>query len=586
MDIGKVLSQKIPQIETNQVINQNSNGGIKHESIFKIIPEKPNVGSSIRIVGEKFGVHQEFDFYINTNKIGSFVTDDKGHFITTMNIPKEQEAGRVDFKIKDKTENERKISIRLGEKENRIPEIENLRLTVSGIPDKVQRGDRFEIYGTGNPNSGIIIKLTDYNNKIINSNTSEINSKGLWGSEIINIPLDVPFGKYSITISDGKNNILKSWNMENEKMILIEPIKSMFDPGEKIQFSGKAIPNSQLELILEDPFENEMISKIIDVNELGDVKFEYQSKENVDIEGTWKMTAIQNEEKEYIFVGYGEPLSIPTTIEFDKLNYKSTDTASISFTGIKSDVLSIIIIGPSGNIKEEILINLGIDGKEEYKLDLTGYSTGIHNLVIKKSGNETVEIFTVGLQTGSGEIEVNTTKKEYVQGESIILIGKANPNSILKAILVNPEGKEIKEIELPTDKKGTFTEKSLRIPSEGKSGIWKINLKSGENRTSIDINVETIQKRGITVSVDEGIKLDHIGDSIKILIEGATPKSVIHIEIMSIDGEIIDKTLSCKTTTDSNCEIPWLIPKEIKLGTYIIKVTNNLDIAETTFEID
>ena len=57
------------------------------ESIFRIIPEKPNVGSSIRVTGDKFGASQEFDFYVDTKKIGSFLTDKDGHFMTTMKIP-------------------------------------------------------------------------------------------------------------------------------------------------------------------------------------------------------------------------------------------------------------------------------------------------------------------------------------------------------------------------------------------------------------------------------------------------------------------------------------------------------------------
>jgi len=586
LGIGKVGLQEIPKVTTNSTINQNTGEGIKSESIFKIIPDKPSPGSTIRVVGESFGANNEFEFYINTEKIGSFVTDENGYFITTMKIPKEQKADRVDFKIKNKSGNEKKISIRLDEKNNRIPEIENIRLSLAGIPEKVQRGDIFEIFGTAKPKSGITIEVIDFNANIINSDTSETNSKGIWESKTITIPLDAPFGKYSIIISDGKNKILKSWNMENDKIIIIEPLKSMFEPGENIKFVGTALPNSSIELILEDPFDNEKMSKIININESGNIEFEYQSKENVDIEGTWKMTAIQGEEKEFIFVGYGEPISIPTIIEFDKLNYKSTETITISFTGIDSDILSTIIIGPSGNIIDEITIKLGIDGKKKHKINLDGYGSGIYNVIVKKSGKETVGLFTVGLQTGSGEIEINTIKNEFMQGEQIILIGKANANSILKTRLIDPNGIEIKTIEIPTDKEGIFTEKSLRIPSEGISGIWKIEISGGENKTSVDISVISIQNITLKVNVVEGIKLDHIGKNIKILVEGANPKSVIQIEISSSQGEMIDNTLSCKTTVDSNCEIPWLIPKNIKSGTYIVKITDNTEIAETTFKIE
>ena len=46
--------------------------------------------------------------YLDTEKIGNFTTDSKGHFITTMQIPNTQKESRVDFKIigYDEIENE------------------------------------------------------------------------------------------------------------------------------------------------------------------------------------------------------------------------------------------------------------------------------------------------------------------------------------------------------------------------------------------------------------------------------------------------------------------------------------------------
>ena len=78
-----------------------SNGQIFSESTFRIIPDKPNVGSTIRVTGENFGVSQFLDFYINNNKIGNFETDDSGNFMTTMIIPNKEIKDRVDFKVKN-----------------------------------------------------------------------------------------------------------------------------------------------------------------------------------------------------------------------------------------------------------------------------------------------------------------------------------------------------------------------------------------------------------------------------------------------------------------------------------------------------
>ena len=110
-----------PEIKNNENI-KNSSGEIFPESTFRIIPDKPNVGSTIRVTGENFGSSQLFDFYINENKIGSFETDTHGNFMTTMKIPNTGISERVDFKVKNNQGEEKIVSLRLGNNENRITE--------------------------------------------------------------------------------------------------------------------------------------------------------------------------------------------------------------------------------------------------------------------------------------------------------------------------------------------------------------------------------------------------------------------------------------------------------------------------------
>jgi len=227
IDTGKVLPKelsKVIQNPNNIQVEENTGASISTESSFRIVPEKPNIGSSIRVTGDKFGASQEYDFYINSKKIGSFATDKDGHFMTTMKIPEEQQADRVDFIVKDKEGEEKKLSLRIGEVENRIPESENIKLTIQGIPNIVHRGDLLEISGTADPGSAITAKIKNSDEEIINSRTAEVDSKGNWElAEPIIIPADTPFGKYSATISDGRQQILKQWTVESDKVIIITP---------------------------------------------------------------------------------------------------------------------------------------------------------------------------------------------------------------------------------------------------------------------------------------------------------------------------------------------------------------------------
>ena len=277
MKTGKVLPNELPIVtinpetpEQNVEDNQNTENqeAMTSESTFRIIPKEPNVGSSIRVTGDKFGAVQDFDFYIDSKKLGSFVTDKNGHFITTMQIPEDQKADRVEFKIKSKEGDEKKISLRIGEPNDRIASSDNIKLTIQGIPNVIHRGDFLEIFGTGQPGGAITGEITNPEGEIINSRTAEINSKGDWELEPIIIPLDTPFGKYSATITDGREDKVKQWSVESDKVILVTPTKLKYDTGEIMTFNGTALKNTPIEFIVEDPLGKEIYSDIIKIDDI------------------------------------------------------------------------------------------------------------------------------------------------------------------------------------------------------------------------------------------------------------------------------------------------------------------------------
>ncbi|MGI0057832.1 MAG: biofilm-associated protein [Nitrosarchaeum sp.] len=590
IEIGKTIPKELPKpIVNGKLTEENSSDGILSDSVFRIIPEKPNVGSTIRVTGDNFGALQQLDFYINADKIGTFETDENGYFISTVIIPKEQNADRVDFSIKDKAGNEKKISLRIDKEENRKPETENIKLTIGGIPEILHRGDLIEVSGTAQPNSGVTASVKDTDGKIINTRTAKVDSKGNWKvAEPIIVPIDAPFGRYSAVISDGRDEISTSWIIESDKVIIIVPTSLKFNPGEIIKFNGTALPNKQLEVILQDPLEDERFSDIIQVNASGIVKVEYPTKANVDKEGTWTLIATQEGNKEFIFVGLGELPSIPIRVEFDKLNYKSTETAIISLTGKPSDKLSMLIVEPTDKPKNfsdgssVIPITLQQDGRKTYNLDLNGYASGVYTAVINKGSAKTSKIFTVGLQTSSGEIKIISTKLEYRPEESILVLGEANPNTFFTVTLTDPNGNVWATKETFSDKKGKIADSELRVPSKAKPGIWTINAKSGSNFDKIEIEVITSKEEGIVVTASQGIEIPGFGKSIDIKVINAI--QTVQIEIKASDGAIID-TLSFPASNKGEVKQPWFIPKGTEPGTYTIKVTDAKNTAETTFDI-
>ena len=589
IETGKTIPKELPKpINNEKITGENSGNGILSDSVFRIIPDKPNVGSTIRVTGDNFGSLQQFDFYINTDKIGTFETDGEGHFISTVIIPKDQNADRVDFSVKDKAGNEKKISLRIMEAETRKPTTENIKLTIKGIPDVLHRGDFIEVSGTAQPNGGVTASIKDIDGKIINTRTAEVDTKGDWKIEPIIVPVDAPFGRYTAVISDGREEISTSWAVESGKVIIITPTSLEFNSGDIMKFNGTAPPNKALEIILKDPLGDEKFSDIIQVGESGIVEFAYPTKENVDKEGTWTLIAAQDEIKEFIYTGLGEPPSIPINVEFDKLNYKTTETATISLTGKPLDKLSMLIIDPSDKPKQfsdksnTISITIQQDGKKTYSLDLNGYASGTYTAVVNKGSTKTSQIFTVGLQTGSGEIKISSTKSEYLPGDPILVLGKTSPNELITLTLMDSNRNVWKTKDTFSDKVGNIKGGELRIPSKAKPGIWTINAKSGSNFNEVKIEVITSIEEGLVVTVNQGIEIPGFGKSIDIKVVNAV--QTVQIEITSSNGNVIE-TLSFPPNSKGEVKQPWFIPQGTASGTYTVKVKDAKNTAQTTFDI-
>lgn len=585
MGIGKSIPKEIPLVTENPKLDQNSNSideSMSAESTFRIIPEKPNVGSTIRVVGENFGSSQELYFYIDAKKIGTFVTDQNGHFITTVKIPDDQKADRVDFLVKDKEGKEKKISLRIEEEKSRTTPTQNIPLTVKGIPSIVHRGDFLEIFGTGQPNSGITIEIIGPDGESVRTRTAESNGKGDWTLEPLLVPLDRPFGKYTGIISDGRNSRTESWTLESDKTIIIIPTSLKFEPGETMRFNGTAVPNKPIELILEDSFGKEVKSDIIKVGDSGIVEFEFPTTQNTN-EGTYTLIATQEKAKEFIYAGLGILPVTPVNLEFDKLNYKATETATITLSGKASEIVSLLIVDPGDKPKgDAISIQLQPDGRGKYSLDLKGYSSGVYTAVISKGSTQSSEIFTVGLVVGSGKIDINTTKLNYEAGDSILVLGETGPNVLLTLTMLNPDGEEIKVKETFSDKTGKITEGAFRIPSNAEPGTWIINAKSGSNFDNTEIKVVTSMLEGMAVVVEKGQNIPGLGDTILIKVFGA--KQNVDIKIIAEDGKVIG-TLDGVITKAGEIVQLWGIPPNTEPGSYTIKVTNPTDSAETTFEV-
>ncbi|MGH1567408.1 MAG: biofilm-associated protein, partial [Nitrosopumilus sp.] len=503
-------------------------------------------------------------------------------FMTTMKIPEDQAAKRIDFKVMNKAGEEKKISLRIGEIESRIPVSDNIKLTIQGMPKIVHRGDSLNISGTAQPNSAVTAKITNFEGEIINTTTAKVDSKGNWKpKESVVIPLDAPFGEYSAVLSDGREEIEVEWKIESNKVINIAPSNSRYEAGETMKFEGSAVPEESLEVVLEDPLGKEIFSDIIQVDKTGELEFEYAT-EQISLEGTYTVIATQEKHKEFIFVGLGQSPTIPVNLEFDKLNYKSGETAVISLIGKASDIVSLLVIDPSDKpTGEATSITLQPDGRGLHSIKLDGYTSGVYTAVISKGNTQSTEIFTVGLQTGSGEIEIKTTKIGYHPKDSILILGDTSANVLLDIIMMDPDGNVVKTKETFSDKNGKISESSFRVPSDAESGMWTINAKSGPNFHKIEIEVLQSLEEGLVIEVTDGEDIPGYGKTLNIHVLGAS--QTVEIEIIAEDGEIVE-TLQFPASGEGEINQPW-IPRDIEPGTYTIKVSDAFNTAESTFQI-
>ena len=351
-----------------------------------------------------------------------------------------------------------------------------------------------------------------------------------------------------------------------------------------MKFNGTALPNLPIEIVLEDPLGKEILSDIIQTDDSGIVKFEFPTSQNTP-KGTYTLIATQEKDKEFTYAGLGQLPTIPVNLEFDKLSYKAGENATISLSGKASEIISLLIIDPSDKPKGAAeTITLQPDGRGTHQIDLKGFAAGVYTAVVSKGTAQSSEVFTVGLQTGSGEIEINTTKTEYLPGDSILVLGDTSANVLLTITMIDPDGNEVKTKETFSDKNGKIAESSFRIPTDASPGIWLMNAKSGSNFHNSEMEVRPAAEEGMHISIEEvnDPATAYLGKQIKIKISGA--QNSVQIEIIAEDEEVIHE-LAFQASSNGDIDQPWIIPKDTAPGTYTIKATDATNNVEITFEV-
>ena len=236
--------------ENQSELNQPKNFGIKDESSFRFIPEKPSSDSNFRVIGEDFIPNESLSFYIEDELIESIEIDDDGKILFTSKTPTVTNDKRIEFTLVDSGGNEKSLSIRIPQVENR--EIsETIKLSLGNTPKDVRRGETVTLEGMGTPNTTLTITNTDANRNILSIDTVKIGFDGKWEYENLFSP-ESDLGIVSIEISDGKSMALRNIDVITANIINIRTLETKYETGDIVKFEGDVIPDQDMSIVLED----------------------------------------------------------------------------------------------------------------------------------------------------------------------------------------------------------------------------------------------------------------------------------------------------------------------------------------------
>ena len=568
------ISQDKPELNQPKIVT------IKEDSNFRFIPEKPASNSNFRVVGENFVPNQSLDFYISNELQKSVKVDENGHILFTAKVPIILNDERTEFVLRDSGGNEKNLSIRVPQLENReIADV--IKLSLGNTPQEVKRGDIITLEGMSTPNTTLTITTKDTNGDILAIDTIQVRFDGKWTYDNLFAP-DLELGTISIEIDDGKSKALRNIEVISAKLINITSSETSIDAGNIIEFRGSAIPDQEMSVIIEDSIGTEIFSRTVSVSESGMVNFNVEIPRG-SVEGTYILSAFQGDESGITVFGVGqepEPILIVRPV---KLNFTNGEEVNVEIQGPSNAQVSIILIDSADREKFSDTVNLGPDGKEMYKINSNDLPTGAFTLNAKRGESSGSAVFTIGLTTGSGAISIQTTRDEYKQGEQILILGNTGAiNVLLDITITDSNEKVIKKIETFSDKFGVFKIDNFRIPLDSELGKWTVIAKSGGNFKESEFVVTGENKELIITTDKTNYNTNELMD---ISGSGARYSATITIKIFDSD-EIKISELNITAKSNGDYLTIWQIPADLESGEYEMTADDGASNTSTKFTIN
>ena len=583
LQTAAVITKQSSKDQTPQ-INQPKITAIKDDSTFRFIPEKPTIGSAFRIIGENFIPNQNVEFYIGDTMIKSIKINADGKFISTGIVPDNITEDRTNFILLDSGGTEKMLSLRLSNAENRELSTD-VKISIEFTAKEVKRGDLVKLQGSATPDTTLTITTKNKLGKILDINTVTSGFDGKWEFDHL-FPINFNLGKIFVDITDGKTTAVRNFDVISSQLINIEPVQKRYEIGDYVKFVGSAIPNKQLTVILKDPVDVEIFSKTIPIDSTGDVGFDVEIDAGY-TEGTYILQAFQGAETEISVVGIGVQPQQVLVLSTSELNYSAGSIIDLSIQGEPHSSVSLVVIDESDETKVNDTVILDDNGNFIYEIDANDIGTGAFTVEARHGTSSRGDtVFTVGLSTGAGLIEFQTTKDQYALGDQILVIGKTSNSVILTVKINDPNGQLFREFEIFSDRIGTFKVDNLRIPLNAITGNWSLEIGSGTNFVekifSVVIDTNTIQ---IIIDKEDGVYND--GEMIGINVVNAKIGDYVDIIISDNGGiNVLDTLRIGPVTGTGEFYTLWKVPKNIEEGTYEISLSDSRSSNSISFSVE
>ena len=576
-----VSSQEIS--ESSAVVEERIDDGTvpSGEKLYgtkMFVPEKIRIDSNTRLIGNGFGPEQTLKLYLNDDLLKSVKTDLNGNFITTITIDATVMAGTNEFIIMDESGNTQITNINIDAAKNRFKKTVS-DFSITNITTEVKLDGTLTVSGNAEPKSSIIMTLSNADGDKEKIRVVNVDVNGEWVFEEI-VSRDSSLGTKSLLMKNQQNYVQRDILVKSDKSIIISLPATRYNPGDVITLSGTGLPNKDVTIIIKDAEDKIIHYEILNGKNSGNISFEYTT-DKLAPSGTYTLIASQEGETDVNLFGIGQYPTSQIVVLMDKKSYISSSTVQMNIIGPPSTGLMLVVIDPSDNNKFSDTIITNSQGKIKYLLDVSNYASGVYQIVVTKGNVQDSTQFSIGLQTASGPITLNTSKQVYVPGDRIILLGQTGNESLITITLFDPSGNIFGKTEVFSSFDGNFSSEELGLPTNAELGTWKITAHSKLNSATHEITVSETTQLILSLLIEK--TEFNVGETM--MIKGVGPTTSSHIDIEIIGGGETIVTLGTPITGTGEFSVPWIIPGNLTVGAYIINIDNGQVTANFQFYI-